>query len=65
MALFTDLFKDLGDSIDDVLRAKEAGEGTIKENMDDLCDILEEEILKSKASEAEKKDLLKRLRKFY
>lgn len=64
MALFTDLFKDLGDSIDDVLRAKEAGEGTIKENMDDLCDILEEEILKSKASEAEKKDLLKRLRKF-
>lgn len=56
MALFTDLFKDLGDSIDDVLRAKEAGEGTIKENMDDLCDILEEEILKSKASEAEKKD---------
>lgn len=64
MALFTDLFKGLGDSIDDVLRAKEAGEGTIKENMDDLCDILEEEILKSKASEAEKKDLLKRLRKF-
>lgn len=64
MALFTELFKNLGDSIDDVLRAKEAGEGTIKENMDDLCDILEEEILKSKASEDEKKDLLKRLRKF-
>lgn len=64
MALFTDLFKGLGDSIDDVLRAKEAGEGTIKENMDDLCDILEEEILKSKASEDEKKNLLKRLRKF-
>lgn len=64
MALFTDLFKNIGDSIDDVLRAKEAGEGTIKENMDDLCDILEEEILKSKASEDEKKELLKRLRKF-
>ena len=64
MVLFPDLFKDLGDSIDDVLRAKEAGEGTIKENMDDLCDILEEEILKSKSSEDEKKDLLKRLRKF-
>ncbi len=64
MALFTDLFKDLGDSIDDVLRAKEAGEGTIKDNMDDLCDILEDEILKSKASEDEKRNLLKRLRKF-
>ena len=64
MALFTDLFKNIGDSIDDVLRAKEAGEGTIKENMDDLCDILEEEILRSKASEDEKKELLKRLRKF-
>ena len=32
--------------------------------MDDLCDILEEEILRSKASEDEKKELLKRLRKF-
>lgn len=64
MALFTDLFKGLGDSIDDVLRAKEAGEGTIKENMDDFCDILEEEILKSKTSEEEKKNLLKRLRQF-
>lgn len=64
MALFTDLFKNIGDSIDDVLRAQEAGEGTIKENMDDLCDILEEEILRSKASEDEKKELLKRLRKF-
>lgn len=63
MALFTDLFENLGDSIDDVLRAKEAGEGTIKDNMDDLCDILEEEILKSKSSEEEKKNLLKRLRK--
>lgn len=32
--------------------------------MDDLCDILEEEILKSKGSDDEKKELLKRLRKF-
>lgn len=34
-----------------------------KENMDTLCDILEGEILKSDASEADKKAMLKRLRK--
>ncbi len=33
-------------------------------SMDDLCDILEDEILKSKSSEEEKKALLKRLRNF-
>lgn len=42
----------------------EAGVGTIKDNMDDLRDILEDEILKSKGSEEEKKALLKRLRTF-
>lgn len=42
----------------------EARELTVKENMDDLRDILEAEILKSKSTEEEKKELLKRLRKF-
>lgn len=64
MAIFTELFQSIGDSIDDMLRAEEAGEGTIKENMDDLCDILEDEILKSKTTEEEKKRMLARLRKF-
>lgn len=64
MSMFTNLLKDLGDCFDDVLKANEAGAETIKENMDDLCDILEEEILKSKGSDEEKKELLKRLRNF-
>ena len=38
---------------------------TIKDSMDELCDILEEEILKSESTEEEKKELLKRLRNFY
>ena len=46
------------------LKVAEAGKGTIKDNMDDLCDILEEEILKSKSDDEEKKMLLKRLRTF-
>ena len=40
-----DLFKELNTNLEDVLKSTEAGEGTIKDNMDDLCDILEEEIL--------------------
>lgn len=62
--MFADLFKELNSSVEDVLKNAEAGKGTIKDNMDDLCDILEEEILKSKASDEEKKELLKRLRNF-
>lgn len=62
--MFADLFKDLNSSLEDVLKNAEAGEGTIKDNMDDLCDILEDEILKGKASDEEKKELLKRLRNF-
>lgn len=62
--MFGDLFKDLNSSLEDVLKSTEAGEGTIKDNMDDLCDILEDEILKSKSTEEEKKALLKRLRTF-
>ena len=38
--------------------------GTIKENMDNICEVLEEEILKSETSEEEKKAMLKRLRTF-
>ena len=62
--MLADLFKGLNSSLEDVLKNAEAGEGTIKDNMDDLCDILEDEILKSRSSEEEKKALLKRLRKF-
>ena len=62
--MLTDLFKNINSSLEDVLKNAEAGEGTIKDNMDDLCDILEDEILKSKSSEEEKKALLKRLRNF-
>lgn len=62
--MFADLFKGLNSSLEDVLKNAEVGEGTIKDNMDDLCDILEDEILKSKTTEEEKKGLLKRLRNF-
>lgn len=62
--MLADLFKSINSSLEDVLKNAEAGEGTIKDNMDDLCDILEDEILKSKASDEEKKELLKRLRNF-
>ena len=51
-------------SLEDVLKSTEAGQGTIKDNMDDLRDILEEEIVKSKCTDEEKKALLKRLRTF-
>ena len=62
--MLADLFKGLSSTLEDVLKNAEAGEGTIKDNMDDLCDILEDEILNSKSSEEEKKALLKRLRNF-
>ena len=62
--MLADLFKNINSSLEDVLKSAEAGEGTIEDNMDDLCDILEDEILKSKSSEEEKKALLKRLRNF-
>ena len=60
----SDLLKGFNASFGDLLTSTEAGQGTIKDNMDDLCDILEDEILKSKASEDEKKALLKKLRTF-
>lgn len=37
---------------------------SIKENMDDICEALEEEIVKSDADDNEKKEMLKKLRKF-
>lgn len=62
--MLADLFKDLNSGLEDALRNAEAGEGTLKDNMDNLRDILENEILKSKSSEEDKKALLKRLRSF-
>lgn len=62
--MLADLFKGLNSSLEDVLKNAEAGEGTIKDNMDDLYEILEDEILKSKALDEKKKELLKRLRNF-
>ena len=34
--MLADLFKSLNSSLEDVLKNAEAGEGTIKDNMDDL-----------------------------
>ena len=52
---FSELFKN----------AESNGENkSIRENMDNLCEMLEEEIIKSDSSEDEKKGMLKKLRKF-
>lgn len=62
--MLSDLFKNLNSSLEDALKGAEAGKGSIRDNMDDLRDILEYEILNSKGSNDEKKSLLNRLRKF-
>ena len=62
--MLSNLFKSMSSGLEDVLKRAEAREGSIKDNMDDLRDILEEEILKSKGTDEEKKVLLKRLRTF-
>ena len=53
--MLTDLFKGINSSLEDILKNAEAGEGTIKDNMDDLCDILENEILRALSPEAQVK----------
>lgn len=58
------ILESLNSSLETAKQIAEDSKGTIKDNMDDLCDILEDEILKSPSSEEEKKALLKRLRKF-
>ena len=62
--MLSNLFKSMSSGLEDVLKRAEAREGSIKDNMDDLRDILEEEILKNKGTDEEKKVLLKRLRTF-
>lgn len=62
--MLSEFLKNLDAGLEEAMKASEAGKGTIKDNMDDLCDILEAEILKSKSSDEEKKNLLKRLRSF-
>ena len=62
--MLSEIFKNLSSGLEDELMAGEAGKGTIKDNMDDLCDVLEDEILKSNSTEDEKKNMLKRLRSF-
>lgn len=64
MAVLAELFKNLDSTLEDALKGAEAGEGTIRDNMEDLRDILEEEIVNNKGSNEEKKALLKRLRTF-
>lgn len=59
-----DLFKNDIFGHSDIMNVSEAGKGSIKDNMDDLCEILESEIIKSKASDEEKQNMLKRLREF-
>ena len=55
------LFKNL-EEFAERLEKSENENITIKENMDALCDVLEEEILKSDVDEENKKIMLKRLR---
>lgn len=62
--MLSDLFKNLNSSLEDALKGAEAGEGSIRDNMDDLRDILEYEILNIKSTNDEKKSLRNRLRKF-
>lgn len=62
--MLSEFLKNLSSGLEDELMAGEAGKGTIKDNMDDLCDVLEDEILKSNSTEDEKKNMLKRLRSF-
>lgn len=58
--------KNLFDSIPEFLKgaAVTGNDKSIKENMDDICEALEEEIIKSDKDDDTKKDLLKKLRKF-
>ena len=51
-------------SVANIVKNMEAGKGSVKDNMDDLCDILENEIINGKSSEEEKRQMLKRLRTF-
>lgn len=44
--------------------SEEGGNKSIKETMDDICEVLEAEIINGDADEAEKKEMLKKLRKF-
>lgn len=60
--LFDNIFSKA--SVSSIVKAMEAGKGSVKDNMDDLCDILENEIINSKSSEEEKRIMLKRLRTF-
>ena len=53
--VFSNMFKNLATGENDK---------SIKENMDDICETLEAEILKSDADEDTKKEMLKKLRKF-
>ena len=62
--MLSELLRNMNASLDDMLKGAEAGEGTIRDNMEDLRDILEDEILKGKSTAEEKKELLKRLRIF-
>lgn len=59
-----EMIRNRNTQFEDLLEKSEAGLGTVRENMDDLRDILENEILKSRSGEEEKQKLLKRLRTF-
>ena len=51
-------------NVEDILESTEVNEGAIKENMDNLQDVLEAEISKSVLSDEDKEAFLKRLRTF-
>ncbi len=62
--MLSKLFKTACYGVEEDLRTSEAGKGSVKDNMDDMRDILEDEILASKSSDEEKRKQLRRLRTF-
>lgn len=60
------IFESLGKGLDSILKDvnTEGENGSIKENMDEICEMLETEILNSSADEYTKKNMLKKLRQF-
>ncbi|MCR4717719.1 MAG: 50S ribosome-binding GTPase [Lachnospiraceae bacterium] len=59
--MLSEMFKNIGDSLEDMIKSAEAGEGSIRDNMVDFRDILECEIKNGKLSDEDKETLLERL----
>lgn len=64
MNMMDGMLEAVNKSIDELIKPNAPRKNTIKDNMDELCDILEEEILKADSTDDEKRAMLKRLRTF-